>query len=127
MQRVLIQFYELILRQWSVIRFVLLAIAILVQFIYVFHLGPTIEHDSGYQLEAVYQVLAGHGVSIPVVTNSEHLGQIDYQTVTQWPFGYSLLIVPFQLVTGDLWWSAMLVQWLNVLIFFSAWLIITET
>jgi hypothetical protein len=116
-----------ITQHWLTLRFVLLVTAIVVQGFYNFHTGPMLEHDAANQLGAVHQILDGHGVSLPMVTDSTNLTDIAYQPMTQWPVTFSLLLAAFQLVTGDLWWSAMLVQWINVLIFFSAWFVITET
>jgi hypothetical protein len=127
MPKLLTRFYNSLTQHWLTLRFVLLAIAIVVQGFYNFHAGPPLEHDAGNQLGAVHQILDGHGVSLPIVTDSTHLSALTYQPMTQWTVTFSLLLAVFQLFTGDLWWSAMLVQWLIVLIFFNAWFVITET
>jgi hypothetical protein len=127
MPKFLTRFHHFLTQHWLTLRFGLLALAIVVQGFYNFHAGPPLEHDAGNQLGVVHQILDGHGVSLPIVTDSANLSALTYQPMTQWPVTFSLLLAAFQLFTGDLWWSAMLVQWLIVLIFFNAWFVITET
>lgn len=55
--------------------------------------------DASYQLLATENFLHGHGLSISHISNLD-LSTIQYETLINWPPGYSLLIAPLFVLTG---------------------------
>lgn len=55
--------------------------------------------DASYQLLATENFLHGHGLSLAYISNHD-LSAIQYQTLINWPPGYSLLIAPLFVLTG---------------------------
>jgi hypothetical protein len=110
-------------RRW---RFVLLVAAIGLYSLYAFLNGPTFDWDYGYQLGAAQQIVAGNGVTNAYVSTLHDLSNIEYRSVTWWTPGESWFAAALLRITGDIWWSAYLLEVVHIALFFAAWFIILE-
>ncbi len=76
---------------------------------------PAIESDYCYQLIAADRLVAGEGFSSlqPVAPLQPWDWRYDWGFLTQWPFGYSLLVAGFRVITGSS--TIVACQWISLI------------
>jgi hypothetical protein len=75
--------------------------------------------DRNLQILAGINLLEGHGYTVQEASTDD-LSQTVYSPLKGWPPGYSVLFIPFYLLTGDIILSAKILAYLAVVLCFSA-------
>ncbi|MEO0473437.1 MAG: hypothetical protein AAF206_27745 [Bacteroidota bacterium] len=73
--------------------------------------------DRNLQIQATANFVAGHGISVASV-DPHDLSKTTYQRLSRWPVGYSLLLAPIYLLTGDWMIAAEGLHLLGILLLF---------
>ncbi|MCB0854971.1 MAG: hypothetical protein KDD63_22270, partial [Bacteroidetes bacterium] len=74
--------------------------------------------DRNLQILAAINLLEGNGYSVQEALVDD-LSQTVFSPLKGWPPGYSLLIIPFYLLTKDIFLSAEIIAWLGIFLCFS--------
>jgi hypothetical protein len=101
-------------------RWLLVLLAVVIQSIQFYLISPIIQHDAGYQMGAVNQLLDGQGVTLELAKNPQDISQVQLASVTWWPPAVTVLATPLYVLTQDFWWTMYLIDVLGLVLYFVA-------
>lgn len=114
---------------WRWAKWALVALAIGLQSLQVCYIGNYhhgfFNPDKAVQIAAARALLDGHGLTSSGANSADASQPLRYP-LTQWPMGYSVLFAALWPVFGDLWNTALVIEILGTVLFFTAWLAILE-
>lgn len=82
--------------------------------------------DKAIQIGASSALISGRGLET-FQADSADLSRPIRKPVVGWPPGYSLFLAPLLWVTDDIWWSAIVIDWTSVIIFFASWFLVLKS
>lgn len=114
---------------WGLARWYLLAAAIGLQSLQICYIG-NLHHgffnpDKARQIAVARGLLDGYGLTSPVPNSADASTPVRYP-LSQWPMGYSVLFAALWWLMGDLWNTAVAIEVLGAILFFTAWIAILE-
>jgi len=80
-------------------------------------------YDKTYQLIGSENINKGHGYVSPYV-NPDNLSEVKYRTLSIWPVGPSLIAAPFLTLTGNFFWTPLMVEFFFLIIYFASWIVL---
>ena len=103
---------------WKTV-FVLVFITICYQIISEYYY-KTVFTDQSYQYAATKAFMAGEGLTIPYADPAD-LAKVEHRELISWPFGYSVLLVPFLTIMSNAWLAMLCLDGASFILAFFAW------
>jgi hypothetical protein len=79
--------------------------------------------DQQVQIIGAVSLLDGKGVTLPFV-NTGNPEVIDYKTINQFPEGYSYLFAGAYFLAHNIYWAAVIIDFLSLLLYLCSWLVL---
>ncbi|MBN1304288.1 MAG: hypothetical protein JXA13_07620 [Anaerolineales bacterium] len=109
---------------WTILRFVLLGIAIITQCWLAANYGR-INHDETYSVAEAQSLVHGYGLTIPAI-RTQDLGNIPRLHTLSFPVGYSIVYAVFFALSIDPGIADFLIEVIAAVLFFVSWFVILE-
>jgi MFS family permease len=81
--------------------------------------------DKTIQIAGARWLGMGQGLNI-IQANPADLSNPVNEPIVGWPPGYSLVIAPLLAILDNIWWTALIIDWISISVFFLAWFVILE-